>query len=63
MQLLLLLNTGLVIAGGSIKRFLVDKSSTVGPVEDFWNDIFDVRPVTVATCLPADGPLDVPFPL
>ena len=41
-QLLLLLNTGLVIAGGMAKRVFVDKSTTVGPVEDFWNDIFDV---------------------
>ena len=44
MQLLLLFNTGLVIAGGLTKRILVDKSNAVGPVEDLWNDIFDVRP-------------------
>ena len=41
-QVLLLLNTGLVIAGGLAKRVLVDRSSTAGPVEDLWNDIFDV---------------------
>lgn len=51
MQLLLLLNTGLVIFGGLIKRLLVDRSSTVGPLEDVWNDIFDVSPATVATAL------------
>ncbi len=62
MQLLLLLNTGLVITGGLIKRFLVDKSSTVGPVEDFWNDIFDVSPANVATCLPLVGLLDSALP-
>ena len=43
MQVLLLLNTGLVIAGGLIKRLLVDRSSAAAPMEDFWNDIFDVN--------------------
>ena len=42
MQLLLLLNTGLVIAGSLAKRVLVDRSVTTGPMESFWNDIFDV---------------------
>ncbi|CAK0782676.1 hypothetical protein CVIRNUC_005871 [Coccomyxa viridis] len=41
-QVLLLLNAGLVIAGGLAKRVLVDRSSTAGPLEDLWNDIFDV---------------------
>ena len=41
-QVLLLLNAGLVIAGGLTKRVLVDRSSTAGPLEDLWNDIFDV---------------------
>ena len=62
-QLLLLLNTGLVITGGLIKRFLVDRSSTVGPAEDFWNDIFDVSPASLATCLPLACQVDVAFPL
>ena len=47
MQLLLLLNTGLVIAGSLAKRVLVDGSSTTGPVESFWNDIFDVSTLCI----------------
>jgi len=42
-QVLLLLNTGLVIAGGLIKRLLVDRSSAAAPMEDFWTDVFDVN--------------------
>lgn len=50
MQLLLLFNTGLVIAGGLVKRRFVDQGSTAGPVEELWNDIFDVSKYASLTC-------------